>query len=467
VPPEIPILSSNTPVTSELAYTIGIATARTHIPTNTLNSLFSVPLEILKWFWWGFECGYEQRTQQLKRVYNEESSPRRTRMENLQYQTPNKNVANLLFLIASRLKIHVKFSLLASIPQFLILLEFDKTSQPNGCSSSAESSSLEVLSIEELPKGGLIYVYDLETANHHFHVGPGDLVVHNTDSSMFTIPQVTTTEECDRMGRIIATELSDLFPNPLYLEYEKSMRLLCLKKKKYAALLIEPDGTFKNEILTRGIILARRDNCAFNRDIYESLLKAILHNQNIHHCFSLIMTPIAKAFRGEIPHQKFTIIKELGSNYKCANFSMNVFSKEIAKVGCPAQPGDRLEFVIVTTPSSIPDASSGLKSANIGLRMRLYETWKYTCEPPIDIMYYVTNVVKNSLDQLFNVGFKQNNYVFKQLELGHKIYSYENPLKMFHNITKAMAKQFSTPVSMTEYAYLAESLLKNFNSLAP
>ena len=28
------------------------------------------------------------------------------------------------------------------------------------------------------------YVYDVETENHHFHVGPGRLVVHNTDSCM-------------------------------------------------------------------------------------------------------------------------------------------------------------------------------------------------------------------------------------------------------------------------------------------
>ena len=40
------------------------------------------------------------------------------------------------------------------------------------------------------------YVYDLETGSGHFHVGPGDLVVHNTDSLYLTCPSEHFTE-CD------------------------------------------------------------------------------------------------------------------------------------------------------------------------------------------------------------------------------------------------------------------------------
>jgi hypothetical protein len=35
---------------------------------------------------------------------------------------------------------------------------------------------------------GKTYVYDLTTDNHHFHVGPGDMVVHNTDSVYLSVP---------------------------------------------------------------------------------------------------------------------------------------------------------------------------------------------------------------------------------------------------------------------------------------
>lgn len=38
------------------------------------------------------------------------------------------------------------------------------------------------------------YVYDLETCSHHFHVGPGDLVVHNTDSVYVSCPENVFTE---------------------------------------------------------------------------------------------------------------------------------------------------------------------------------------------------------------------------------------------------------------------------------
>jgi hypothetical protein len=42
---------------------------------------------------------------------------------------------------------------------------------------------IAIKKIIELPHPGEdVYVYDLETDNHHFGVGPGALIVHNTDS---------------------------------------------------------------------------------------------------------------------------------------------------------------------------------------------------------------------------------------------------------------------------------------------
>ena len=46
------------------------------------------------------------------------------------------------------------------------------------------------------------YVYDLTTGNHHFHVGPGRLVVHNTDSVIFE----TDTTDLHR-GHALGTEV--------------------------------------------------------------------------------------------------------------------------------------------------------------------------------------------------------------------------------------------------------------------
>ena len=41
---------------------------------------------------------------------------------------------------------------------------------------------IAIKKIRELEHPGDAFVYDLETDNHHFGVGPGALIVHNTDS---------------------------------------------------------------------------------------------------------------------------------------------------------------------------------------------------------------------------------------------------------------------------------------------
>ena len=128
-------------------------------------------------------------------------------------------------------------------------------------------------------------VFDLETENHHFAAGIGRLIVHNTDSCMIDL-NIKDSKECQRWGELLSQEISGvkagskkpdseekhevdipgLFPPPLRMEFEKAMRLLCIKKKKYAALLIDKKGNFKRKkednslvMLTKGIVLARRD----------------------------------------------------------------------------------------------------------------------------------------------------------------------------------------------------------------
>jgi DNA polymerase elongation subunit (family B) len=112
-----------------------------------------------------------------------------------------------------------------------------------------------------------------------------EIVYNDTDSSMVHIPEVKDRREAVVFGKRLSEEISGspekklpdgtiipakegLFPPPLRMEFEKAMRLLCIKKKKYAAYLIGDDGEFLTDrdtgeiiIMTKGIVLARRDNC--------------------------------------------------------------------------------------------------------------------------------------------------------------------------------------------------------------
>jgi intein/homing endonuclease len=59
------------------------------------------------------------------------------------------------------------------------------------------------------------FVYDLETENHHFSAGVGEIIVHNTDSNYVSFPDLTTTAECWDHAIHVAKVVSQLFPKPI------------------------------------------------------------------------------------------------------------------------------------------------------------------------------------------------------------------------------------------------------------
>lgn len=262
----------------------------------------------------------------------------------------------------------------------------------------------------------------------------GVQIYGDTDSVMMYLPQIKDSKECDYWGRRLAEEISGikpgekdcdgktwpegrlgLFPPPLAMEFEKAMRLLCLKKKKYASFLINQKGKFKTEDITdrngnvvgsrlsmlkKGIVLARRDNCAFSRETYTRILDLIMNRRGIDEAIDALVDAIQELLNGNVPYEKLVIIRELGSNYKSESFFMKVFSVELAKAGKIVNPGDRLDFVIVEDPNA----------TLLGHKMRLTEQYleRLNTETPdrIDYNYYIEKALMNPINQLFEVGFK-------------------------------------------------------------
>jgi hypothetical protein len=104
------------------------------------------------------------------------------------------------------------------------------------------------------------YVYDLETCSHHFHVGPGDMIVHNTDSVFLHLEGVTDVKEASARAEQLAAIVDALIPKPNRLEFEKVYRPLLLKgKKRYCGRKYE-EGQGDGEMDTKGLEMVRRDN---------------------------------------------------------------------------------------------------------------------------------------------------------------------------------------------------------------
>lgn len=271
------------------------------------------------------------------------------------------------------------------------------------------------------------------------------LIIYNdTDSTMVKLPFVTSNEQTIEWGKKLEKEISAKFPDPLYIEFEKGGRMLCIRKKKYAFWLIDMRKMIKNPknksewipnpgyanlylieinkdaIMTKGIILARRDNCKWQRNVYTKLLHNVMNMVPLQQSLDIILEEATKIYRNQVQWEHLTIIRGLGANYKSESFFMKIFGDEIRKIGKPANPGDRLEYVIVKSYGIKPDEEQLL-----GYKMRLSEVYVERMESDkpehIDANYYLEKVLMNCIQQLFYVGYKKE---LDQIELQNDIDSH-------------------------------------------
>lgn len=282
------------------------------------------------------------------------------------------------------------------------------------------------------------YVYDLETESHHFSAGIGRLIVHNTDSVMVDM-NIKDSKMCNYWGELLAQEISGvkkgitllpgkkdeyhtedipgLFLSPLAMEFEKTMRLYCIKPKMYAAYYVGKDGEFikktlkdatgkvievfeENEMLTRGIPLVRRDKNKFLQMLYRQTLNIIMTRGTFKEAATNLIDQIHHFVSGNVDYTLLKSTRELGSHYKQPSFYMKVFADELRKKNKIVNPGDRLEFLIIKNKDA----------KYVGQKMILtsdYLEALKTNEPyQIDYMHYIEKVLMNPLDnQLFSIGF--------------------------------------------------------------
>lgn len=294
---------------------------------------------------------------------------------------------------------------------------------------------LEIIQLESTTQ----YVYDLETENHHFSAGIGRLIVHNTDSVMVDM-KIEDAKLCNYWGEKLAQEISGvkvgdrlpgkkneyhttaftgLFLSPLAMEFEKAMRLYCIKPKMYAAYYVGEDGEFKkktlkdaqgkvikvfeeNEMLTRGIPLVRRDKNKFLQMMYRNILDTIMLRGTFKQAAEYLIDNIHNFILGNVDYTLLKSTRELGAHYKQPSFYMKVFADELRKKNKIVNPGDRLEFIIVENPNTC------LVGQKMILTSDYLDSLKTETPYKIDYMHYIEKVLMNPLDsQLFSIGFKE------------------------------------------------------------
>lgn len=229
-------------------------------------------------------------------------------------------------------------------------------------------------------------------------------VIYGDTDSIMVYTNSTDLEEVKKMGNTLRKSVNQHYK---LLEigidgYYKHM--LLLKKKKYAALLVEEkgDGRLVETIETKGLDLVRRDWCDLSHDVSSHVLDLILSDKEredvVNEIHTYLEVVAEKIRQGEIPLEKFVINKQLTKrpvDYADAKNQPHVqVALRMIKEGHNVKNGDTVPYVIC----KVDDETSGDKK---GSALRAYHPDQVLKDDmQLDIEWYLHQQVHPPLTRL-------------------------------------------------------------------
>ena len=321
------------------------------------------------------------------------------------------------------------------------------------------------------------FVYDIETDEGNFQCGVGEIVVKNTDSCMIRFDGASI-EESFRLAHAAAATAThciksfvlgipsdyttlqqtllcdvgvhtdELSPQdrqykleydsiPIELEFEDMFgRYLLLTQKRYAGYVIDAQGR-KGKIVKKGIVLARRDNCAFLKKVYGSMLDSILDGRKKAPVLQFLFAEVEKMYTRQIRSDNFVIYLGVNSLLSYAktdaagryldeydepvenppvedpldprlcypHLRQVMLALRMLKRGTSVPAGSRLEFVFVVRPDAqfegdrLEDFDFFLESLRESNRLR------------IDYHHYLEKQIMKPVTELLSVAFPSKKQV--------------------------------------------------------
>lgn len=316
----------------------------------------------------------------------------------------------------------------------------------------------------------------------------GKLIYGDTDSNYITFPHIKTAQELWDYSLKVANEVSQIFPSPIKLEFEEEIYdfFFILSKKRYMYRKCLRDGVVDKKIGKKGVLLARRDNSKFVRDVYESVINQIADNVSRDDILYSIINELNQMFSLYKPYTDFIITKSVGDyghlKYENSDEEYTIITNEKGvkqvKLGdyvVPLLPTDETErakqllnkkatnekdYYIKCLPSQVQLANKMCKRGkrvDIGTRLeyividpdnhndkqynKIESTEYYNKHSDIikiDYYYYLKALV-NPLDQVLNVAFGKDanwksDFVLEQ---------YKFRLKCRHKVLSELKQLFS------------------------
>ena len=280
------------------------------------------------------------------------------------------------------------------------------------------------------------YIYDIQTSNHHFAAGVGQLVIHN--SNYVTFPHIKSISETWDYAIKVADGVTNwtengkrVFPHPIKLEFENTIyeRFLILSKKRYMYQEIDRDGNLNKKVGKKGVILARRDNSQIVRSLYEKVTAMIFDKKTRDDLYTYVNDYVRDIYDNKLDQKDYVITKSVGDSdgnvdnetgrvgdYKVKKLPcdpkerVNVLNgqnekeyyiscmpaqvqlaERMKRRGVPVDAGSRIEYVVTRKPGV----------STLGQKIEDYDYFKRNASVlELDPKYYVDAMI-NPLDQIF------------------------------------------------------------------
>ena len=265
----------------------------------------------------------------------------------------------------------------------------------------------------------------------------GNVIYNDTDSAYtyFNCLEGKTMKEVWEYAEEVVEKVKKLFPPPMKLEFEGKayVKFLILTKKRYCAIAADENGNISKKLVKRGIVLQRRDNCKFLRDLYEktlynildniddytklnsSMMKSeILKNNKVQDLLEMIITMTNDLFQRKYNYKDFVITKgltKLEYKTKTVPAHVHVAHKMISR-GIQVPVGSRIEYLLLDKGNGFDKHEKQLEQA---------EDVNYFAENReylrINYLNYLQTQAFKPVDELLKVALHLESFMENQLKL--------------------------------------------------
>jgi len=177
-----------------------------------------------------------------------------------------------------------------------------------------------------------------------------EVIYGDTDSVMVNF-NVASIERAMELGKHAAANISETFPPPVKLEFEKVYcPYLLMSKKRYAGLLwTQPEKHDKMD--TKGIESVRRDNCLLVRKMVTTSLEKLLIERDVPGALKYVKQTISDLLMNRLDLSELVVSKGLSRD--AGDYETKIAHVELAKKMMKRDPatapgvGDRVPYVII------------------------------------------------------------------------------------------------------------------------